>query len=549
MRIIRKRPTPAQKLLPLALCAALLALPSPSARAQSAELAVGTTIGSVLATDIRAYVNGAAIGSMNIGGQTAVVAEDLRRAGFDVAWNPSKREVDIYPHPGKSVIAAELPPAGAIVPGTKLADVLATDIHTEALGQMIPSFNIGGQTAVYLRDLAPLLGKLEWNETARTASFVSAAEAVADPRAGQSAAYPFQAEQRGSTRFSVRFADDGMYIGDRRIGYGEDGRPMLSLAAMADFIGYKLDKCADGWFASDGTYGFRVGSDLETATLYWFGGRSGETKLTMPAKVRDGELYLFEYDLKELFGYTGNWDGDSRVLDIDYAVFDVQDYGLAEQFGNSWYYAGKGLLFAPLTSDMPMLTVTATANGGATYHGGSSLELTEQTTPSGAPVYKFGSAVPIEIGDNEITVDYRLRSRILYSQTFRRTIAPESLDPVINYGDLPYGVGDYSEIALDTPTGGLATTGDGRVEVKGTVAHAVGSGLVATVEQADGSGGWTALDTTAIPFADGRFDAVVTLGRGTGQYRVTLRSALSVPAPIRPVDPSIDVARFYVEYR
>lgn len=538
------------KLLTGALCAALLAFPLPSIHAQSAEPAVGTAIDSVLSTDIRAYVNGAAIRSMNIGGHTAVVAEDLRRYGFDVAWDPSEREVDIYPHPGKSVTADAIPPSAETpAPGTKLADVLATDIRTVALGHPIPSFNIGGRTAVYLQDLAPLLGELEWNEQSRTASFTASDEAAADPRAAQSGAYPFQAEQLSSNRFSIQFADDGMYIGDLRIGYGVDGRPMLKLATIAEYLGYKIDKRADGWFVGNGTYGFQVGNDLETATLYWFGGRSGETKLAFPAAVRDGELYLFEYDLKQLFGYTGNWDGASRVLNIDYAVFDVKDFGIDDRFGNDWYYAVKGLLFAPLTSDMPMLTVTATANGGAMYHGGSTLELAEQTTPSGAPVYRFGSAAPVDAGDNEVTVEYRVRSRILYSQTFRRSVAPEQLHPVINYGDLPYGLGDYSAIALESPAGGLTETGDGRVEIKGTVAHAVGSGLVAVVERADGSGGWTASETTAVPFADGRFDAEVPLGHGTGRYRVTLRSVLSIPAPTRPINPSIDVARFYVKYK
>lgn len=61
------------------------------------------------------------------------------------------------------------------------------------------------------------------------------------------------------------------------------------------------------------------------------------TKLTFPGVERDGELYVSEYDLNELFGYTGNWVSASRLLEIDYARYDVKDFGIPESLYNYWY--------------------------------------------------------------------------------------------------------------------------------------------------------------------------------------------------------------------
>ena len=56
------------------------------------------------------------------------------------------------------------------------------------------------------------------------------------------------------------------------------------------------------------------------------------------------------------------------------------------------------------------------------------------------------------------------------------------------------------------------------------------------------------LSTVTVPFDDAQFATSLPLLHGTGRYRVTLRSDLSIPAP-RQFNPYIDVARFYVDYR
>jgi hypothetical protein len=61
----------------------------------AAQPSVGAVVGEVLSTDIEAFVNGKRIPSMNVYGSTAVVAEDLRSYGFDVAWIPQTKQVAI----------------------------------------------------------------------------------------------------------------------------------------------------------------------------------------------------------------------------------------------------------------------------------------------------------------------------------------------------------------------------------------------------------------------------------------------------------------------
>ncbi len=85
------------------LTAGLLPMQQADAKAADGTTIIGDDVGDVLATDIKAYVQGKPIRSMNIDGYTAVVAEDLRQYGFDVVWTPADRKVTIYNRPAKTL--------------------------------------------------------------------------------------------------------------------------------------------------------------------------------------------------------------------------------------------------------------------------------------------------------------------------------------------------------------------------------------------------------------------------------------------------------------
>ena len=72
-----------------ALSAALaLTLAVPAA---AEENKIGDVVGHTYYTDITAQIDGHPLPSYNIGGETAVVAEDLREYGFSVVWDGEAR--------------------------------------------------------------------------------------------------------------------------------------------------------------------------------------------------------------------------------------------------------------------------------------------------------------------------------------------------------------------------------------------------------------------------------------------------------------------------
>ncbi len=114
-------------------------------------------VGMVCATDIHAYIDYMHVPSYNVGGNTVVMVRDLENYGFTVTWNAASKTVNFYRDFSKPVTplvpAVETRPVGA-----KVYDVYATDIRTFYRGTEIPSYNIGGSTAVRLRDIATVGG-------------------------------------------------------------------------------------------------------------------------------------------------------------------------------------------------------------------------------------------------------------------------------------------------------------------------------------------------------------------------------------------------------
>ncbi len=138
--------------------------------------AIGTVVGHTLHTDIVAQINGHALRSYNVNGNTAVVAEDLKGYGFGVYWDGQnrllevKRAADKTGGPVKPQQWAQYTPAGAQgVIGTRARDIYETDIVTTVAGQLVQSFNVGGETLIWFDDLAPF-GTVRWDRDARIIS-------------------------------------------------------------------------------------------------------------------------------------------------------------------------------------------------------------------------------------------------------------------------------------------------------------------------------------------------------------------------------------------
>lgn len=135
--------------------------------------------GEVMSTDIIAYINNTPIKSYNVQDKTFIIAEDLRRYGFDVIWNEKDRFLTVTRIPGKTpdnLKDAEyklLTTRGTL--GKKLYDTYETDISVFLEGVLVSSgtdgpdtVNVDGQTLINLNILGTYYGTLQWDEESRT---------------------------------------------------------------------------------------------------------------------------------------------------------------------------------------------------------------------------------------------------------------------------------------------------------------------------------------------------------------------------------------------
>ena len=137
--------------------------------------AIGEITGTVLNTDIRAYVRGKPIKSYNVDNWTCIVAEDLRNYNFEVIWSPNERVLHVFAVswsdepflgiPAHYEFEENAKPIGSIA-----GYVYNTDIKTFVNGKQVTAFNIGGQTLIYIDDLM-CFGDVIWDEAKREISF------------------------------------------------------------------------------------------------------------------------------------------------------------------------------------------------------------------------------------------------------------------------------------------------------------------------------------------------------------------------------------------
>lgn len=127
----------------------LFIISSAAVSAQSDEI-----MGNIYSTDIIAIVNGEPMQSYNIGGKTAVIAEDLcdKYYGFHCEYKDDERT--LYVNTDGSVWKGyEEHIAEKNYPGNIVGNYYRTDIKIIFNGHEVPGYNIGGRMAVCIEDL------------------------------------------------------------------------------------------------------------------------------------------------------------------------------------------------------------------------------------------------------------------------------------------------------------------------------------------------------------------------------------------------------------
>lgn len=120
--------------------------------APAAYAAVGDVAGEIYSTDILAVVNGEPMASYNIGGRTAVIAEELDTGGYGFRHSYNDAERTLYIESGSNTNVGDVSVERGKV-GEVVGNIYDTDIKVICNGHEVPGYNIGGKTAVVIEDL------------------------------------------------------------------------------------------------------------------------------------------------------------------------------------------------------------------------------------------------------------------------------------------------------------------------------------------------------------------------------------------------------------
>ncbi|OXM83036.1 hypothetical protein [Paenibacillus rigui] len=479
---------------------------------------IGDRAGEVVSTDIAAYVNGKLVPSMNIAGETAIAAEDLREIGFDVAWSPRARTLRIEPKAAGEQATAESAsrkdPDGLPI-GTYLKDVLYTDIQAYYGDTPLRSFNIDGRTAIVLNDL-DVFGTVTWSEAERTIRFQSKPHAGEGTReAWREAGADLVLRTVKDVNLTFDFREEGQFYEEEKVGFGEDGLPYMKLDFFADKFGFTKFQDTGGKSIrlSDGLYSFSIQPGSKQADTYW-GGQAMETyELIFPPKMKDGEIYLYSIDLERMFGYIGKWNQNTRNLWIRYTSYDVKDYGF------------------PTQEDSDKLTVRAAAteppwdfslNGGMALKldndgiFGNLISAMQKTGDKGERVSWMEAPIRLHLGNNGIHAELVQGNRILYSASY----------PVqTNYKAVPLSV-NIPGFKLDQSEEGYIKTNASNLTLTGNTTSSFAF-TVAKFEDGHGFVPFTSQDLVGVN--DGTFRMALSLSKGSGLYQVQLFSPVATP--------------------
>ncbi len=142
--------------------------------ASLAFAANGDVVGYVYDTDIRAYINGVEVKSYSIDGKTAVAIEDVAKPQTGYYYNDSTRTIELYSLSPSVIVGGRSELKSKI--GRVTGKIYESDIKAVIYDYVIPSYSIGGKTAVAIEDLgndgsfSEIGGKYIWDGENRTIS-------------------------------------------------------------------------------------------------------------------------------------------------------------------------------------------------------------------------------------------------------------------------------------------------------------------------------------------------------------------------------------------
>lgn len=169
-------------------------------------------IGSVLTTDIKAYINGYEIPAYNVDGNMVIVGSDLRNYGFNVVYDNNTRtsSVSMNPYGTWSPLDTSSYYNGSI--GTKVMDVYDTDISVLLNGIPVTSYNVNGNMAFKFSELK-MFGSYYYDNASRTTNLWLEGNSYSQPYEDYSYNYNdnWNTSANNSDMYGSSVPDNGSY--------------------------------------------------------------------------------------------------------------------------------------------------------------------------------------------------------------------------------------------------------------------------------------------------------------------------------------------------
>lgn len=379
-----------------------------------------------------------------------------------------------------------------------------------------------------LKPLAGSSNRLEVVKEDETSIGLSARDSKED----LSSPYAFVIRSNPDQKMRVQFVGNQMYHNDKYLGFGLNGKPMLSLRYFSERFGFRVDYDAGSSTVSvsNGEYSFRLRPGGDAADIYWAGEKINEYELTVSALLRNSTLYLYSLDISSLLGLMTCWDDSTRTLDLLYRDYTYQELGFPTHI-NDDLLTITGLLFDDGQYNTPSLQIKD-INNDITSHT-SFLGIKESGKDS-MQVYDLSSSIRLLEKTNRLRVSLSLGGRIIFVK---------DIDVISDIEAKELVVADPS-YEFTSPTQGYIKVAQPEVLISGSVDiddYDPGE-VVLFVRKVEDT---EIMLKKSIPITDGQFMCELKLEKGEGLYKVTVNSVM--PAPRGPAYP--EITNFYAEYK
>ncbi|MCH4886258.1 hypothetical protein EZV73_01695 [Acidaminobacter sp. JC074] len=477
------------------------------------QVEIGTVVNHVLSTDIKAFVNGHEIPSMNINGLTAIIVEDLRKYGFEVTWDSSQRRLSVSGEITNQVDPILVEKDSNTI-GEVVADVLYTDIKTMINDLEVESFNIGGYTAIYI-DALDQLGQVVWDENARKITFTPDKLSTSKRQSSLDINYG------DYHTFKAKIIDDEIIYDEAKLGYidrSNNGYKIyLSLENLYKAFAFTVEKDEDSYKLIKGDYTCIIDIDNGTYTEYYNGIQTRQEFVELHKKNDD--LFIVDTDL--ILGARIYKDYMSEDISFSYQEYEVVDYDKYDIQGE--------LLVLNIDEGQEMIRRNDTYL--VPFYDYKNIPFNNTLN-----VYdELSYYIPLKETDNfELVIlgnDHSGKDRrTIYVKSFK-DLKPDYKSHVI---DKEWPVGYYTFFSLNTPSEGYTETTSNEVVIDGEVRmfyddyHAVnGDTFEVSIQKFNPiKEVFEQVNVQEVSYKDYHYNGTITLDGGQGLYRIIMTAGV-----------------------